>query len=98
MLASRQGHTATVQALIGAGADLDLQGNDVSGDLSTYCLFGMQMSLPVGVMCGVSFELYVRLSASNMRVSVFHWHRHVVWVCMRSRGFIVKAALDKRMK
>jgi ankyrin repeat protein len=34
MWASDRGHTATVEALIGAGADLNLQ-DKVSGDLST---------------------------------------------------------------
>jgi hypothetical protein len=46
MLASGAGHTTVVQALIGAGADLNLQ-DKVSDDLSTSCFLACRCRYPL---------------------------------------------------
>jgi ankyrin repeat protein len=66
MYASWQGHAATVQALIGAGADLNLQGKDGGTALMTAAKEGYTATVQALIGAGADLNLQGKVSGGGL--------------------------------
>jgi ankyrin repeat protein len=98
MRASKEGHTATVQALIEAGADVNLPNTDGCTALMMVSYFGHTATVQALVGAGADLDLQHKVSGGLLLLELRHssrcgscerwlnWRRLHVWGMVLSAG------------